>query len=340
MAMQAVFIDKATGEVVETVEQGNDTFNAFRDRTYEISKKYPVEQYNMIHDSTIGGTNMNLTELEKILMSAIPKDQFYESGLDSIIWTDCFIDYCGVPSKQARGVLVSLDKKGLIYVSGGKEGTINLTEKGKEYITNLTKIEEEKKMARTYQYQVINAACEIINVVTAESTTQAATMVTPGCSVKRITTKQAESIFKVIKAKEEKSKEVKKTVVVDMSKAKAPKTKKNKVIVMGEKNPKKSHSVLTEQQEATVMALKEILIKEDGKSTSMSQPLINEKGLAVIKTQSKDKSGTEKYRTIYIGKRGGYAAWGKRPGGTPKYLTIPKEVIAYGYSSTPEELRG
>lgn len=51
MAMAVIFVDKKTGEEVEVVLQGNDTFNAFRDRTFEISKKYPKETYNMYHDN-------------------------------------------------------------------------------------------------------------------------------------------------------------------------------------------------------------------------------------------------------------------------------------------------
>jgi hypothetical protein len=85
-----------------------------------------------------------LTELENQMMEAIPNDQFYENGVDSVLWVDCFIEYCGIPAKKARGVLSSLCKKGLIQVDLEKgdadhanNNTLYLTTAGKTYITNL-----------------------------------------------------------------------------------------------------------------------------------------------------------------------------------------------------------
>ena len=72
-----------------------------------------------------------MTELERKMMNAIPEDDFFEDGLGSTLWTDCFIDCCGIDSKQARGVFSSLVQKG--YILGGKKN-FSLTEKGKDYI--------------------------------------------------------------------------------------------------------------------------------------------------------------------------------------------------------------
>lgn len=83
-----------------------------------------------------------MTELEQRVMTTIPKECFVsgklkgtKSGFDSIFWTDCFVDTVenaeGIDPKQSRALLVTLAKKKYITVSGGKEGTITLLEKGK-----------------------------------------------------------------------------------------------------------------------------------------------------------------------------------------------------------------
>ena len=76
-----------------------------------------------------------LTELEKEILIDITKDNFYEQELESVIWTDCFLSDISMDSKIARGVLASLVKKGYIYVSSGKDSTIRLEDKGKEYLS-------------------------------------------------------------------------------------------------------------------------------------------------------------------------------------------------------------
>ena len=79
-----------------------------------------------------------MTELEQRVMTTIPKECFYERGFDSHFWTDCFVDTVenaeGIDPKQSRALLVTLAKKKYITVSGGKEGTITLLEKGKTWL--------------------------------------------------------------------------------------------------------------------------------------------------------------------------------------------------------------
>jgi len=60
---------------------------------------------------------MKLTELEQKFMVAIPKDDFYENGFDSILWSDVFFDGAEIDPKVGRGVLSSLIKKG--FIEGG-----------------------------------------------------------------------------------------------------------------------------------------------------------------------------------------------------------------------------
>ena len=79
----------------------------------------------------------NLTEMEKKVLDAITKDDFYENGLNSCLWTDVYLDtlkgYYGIDAKTARGVLSSLVKKEIInpVVLRGRESTLSLTTYGK-----------------------------------------------------------------------------------------------------------------------------------------------------------------------------------------------------------------
>ena len=65
-----------------------------------------------------------LTTLEQEVLIDITRDNFYEEAFESTIWTDCFLDCCRTPIKQARAILVSLKKKEMIEVSGGRDGGI------------------------------------------------------------------------------------------------------------------------------------------------------------------------------------------------------------------------
>ena len=73
----------------------------------------------------------NLTELERTVLDDITKDDFYENGLYSEIWADCFMDTVTVPTKIARGVLSSLIQKDIIRpIERGRDGVIAFTEHG------------------------------------------------------------------------------------------------------------------------------------------------------------------------------------------------------------------
>ena len=79
-----------------------------------------------------------LTEMERTILDDITKDCFYEEGLDSVIWADCFLDTTKIPAKQARGVLSSLVKKDIIGpIEKGRDGAIKFTEYGKEVMRDL-----------------------------------------------------------------------------------------------------------------------------------------------------------------------------------------------------------
>ena len=81
---------------------------------------------------------ITLTELEKIVLKDITKDDFYENGLNSAIWADVFIDCCSIPSTELRGVLSSLIKKGIINpIMRGRDGVISFTNFGKQIMIEL-----------------------------------------------------------------------------------------------------------------------------------------------------------------------------------------------------------
>ena len=81
---------------------------------------------------------MKLTELERQTLEDITNDCFYEDGLDSVIWVDCFMDITTIGPRKCRGVLRSLIKKGIINpIEKGGEGTISFTHAGKELMIEL-----------------------------------------------------------------------------------------------------------------------------------------------------------------------------------------------------------
>lgn len=81
---------------------------------------------------------IKLTQNERQILDDITNDCFYEDGLDSVIWADCFLDTTCIPSKEARGVLASLIKKEVICpIERGREGTIAFTPYGKKLMVEL-----------------------------------------------------------------------------------------------------------------------------------------------------------------------------------------------------------
>lgn len=81
-----------------------------------------------------------LTKLERTILDDITKDQFYDNGLDSGIWCDCFLDFTTkIPNKEARGVLSSLIKKNILKpILKDRDGNvISFTEYGKQVMREL-----------------------------------------------------------------------------------------------------------------------------------------------------------------------------------------------------------
>jgi hypothetical protein len=81
-----------------------------------------------------------LTEAERAILDDITKDDVYESGLDSCIWADCFLDFTTkIPAKKARGVLSSLIQKNIInpILPKRDENVISFTKYGKEVMRAL-----------------------------------------------------------------------------------------------------------------------------------------------------------------------------------------------------------
>ena len=135
-----------------------DTRNGKQYQMWKRDEVWTFQEYIQADDSSV-----ELTELEQNMMKSIPADDFFEHGLDSVIWLDCFIDGLDMDSKIARGVLASLIKKGLIVVdiykeNGKNQSTMALTDEGQDWlieqgivekvekVEEIQKIEEETKM--------------------------------------------------------------------------------------------------------------------------------------------------------------------------------------------------
>lgn len=76
---------------------------------------------------------LNLTEKEIEFLKAFAASDFYEDGLDSIVWDYSVNDELTYKGKTRSGVVSSLSQKGIINVStkqdtGDRFGTYNLTD--------------------------------------------------------------------------------------------------------------------------------------------------------------------------------------------------------------------
>lgn len=81
----------------------------------------------------------SLTKLEKDVLRKFTEDDFYESGVESILWADVFSDtVCNglkLNRKSFSGVMSSLNKKGYLVSSGtGRDDTVMLLDSRKQYV--------------------------------------------------------------------------------------------------------------------------------------------------------------------------------------------------------------
>lgn len=80
----------------------------------------------------------NLTDLERKALDIFRKDEFYEFGIESILWGDVLSDTMrnkGIAGRTFSGVMSSLNKKGYLVSSGtGRDDTAMLLCKGKDYM--------------------------------------------------------------------------------------------------------------------------------------------------------------------------------------------------------------
>ena len=75
----------------------------------------------------------NLTANEQEMIIDITEDDMFESGFDSEIWSDYFLEGndSNLTLNQQKGVLSNLSQKGIVFVSGGgRDSTIQFTDEG------------------------------------------------------------------------------------------------------------------------------------------------------------------------------------------------------------------
>jgi hypothetical protein len=89
-----------------------------------------------------------LTKLEKDVLQKFTEDEFYEFGVESILWADVFSDTVCYGLKLNRksfsGVMSSLSKKGYLASSGtGRDDTVMLLDLGRQYVKEFIETEQE-----------------------------------------------------------------------------------------------------------------------------------------------------------------------------------------------------
>ena len=77
---------------------------------------------------------VSITEKERMLLEGSRRSDFGDAYRDEYPWTFDAIDHSGLEAKEARGVLSSLEKKGLIVVldPNTNDSAIKMTDEGKK----------------------------------------------------------------------------------------------------------------------------------------------------------------------------------------------------------------
>jgi DNA-binding PadR family transcriptional regulator len=112
----------------------------------------------------------HLTDKEKVVLASFTENQFYENGLDSVLWLDSYIDTAclksGLSEQAVGGVLSSLQKKGFIFVSTydehPRDNCVHLEEAGKTHIQDHNNQKEKHIMSKI---KTITAAAEAVAAI-------------------------------------------------------------------------------------------------------------------------------------------------------------------------------
>lgn len=120
----------------------NDARNAIALAFEKHAPKKPSEK------EAIQVRTHNLTEMEQQILKAIPHDNFYEAGFESVLWTRILIHDAGIDERKSRGSLSSLVKKGYVCIEHDdgndnewSKSTIFLTDEGIEWLKTESGIE-------------------------------------------------------------------------------------------------------------------------------------------------------------------------------------------------------
>lgn len=107
-------------------------------------KKSAKVKKNVVFTTVVDDTTITLTAKQKDFLESMPQDDFWEQGLESILWIDIFCDtVAGKFNAMAVGAMVStLKEKDLIYVmtervNGHKAKYFGLTDAGKQVAKEL-----------------------------------------------------------------------------------------------------------------------------------------------------------------------------------------------------------
>lgn len=110
---------------------------------------------------------MRITPMEEKFMRAIPQQDFYEDGLDSVLWTDCLLDDLseqGLSTKQTRAILSTLQQKEMICVSGkGRDCSLSLLEAGKQWLIENGVVNDKGRSAKNARLDALGAVKAALN---------------------------------------------------------------------------------------------------------------------------------------------------------------------------------
>jgi hypothetical protein len=84
-------------------------------------------------------TSLNLTDKELIFLKTMTQSDFYENGIDSILWDYSVNDDLPYSGKIRSGVISSLTQKGILGVTKKEKGDIA----GMYYLTDEAKLNTE-----------------------------------------------------------------------------------------------------------------------------------------------------------------------------------------------------
>lgn len=110
-----------TATEIET-EQVEETQVELIEEPKKTTKRAKKVNKNLTNITLGDGTQIGLTEKQLLFIERMPEDNFWENGLDSALWVDCYCDTISdeLNAMQVGAMVSTLREKGLLVVAGEK----------------------------------------------------------------------------------------------------------------------------------------------------------------------------------------------------------------------------